>query len=75
MISDYPESDFLNKAIFEASELLGQLDQSDQQMALLESLSESKGNMEKKPGKTGILSNDLVLHLFCCRFRIKILKF
>ena len=51
MISDYPESDFLNKAIFEASELLGQLDQSDQQMALLESLSESKGIWRKSGEK------------------------
>ena len=58
MISDYPESDFLNKAIFEASELLGQLDQSDQQMALLESLSESKGEYgEKAREKLASLSN------------------
>ena len=58
MISDYPESDFLNKAIFEASELLGQLDQSDQQMALLESLSESKGEYgEKARKKLASLSN------------------
>ena len=58
LISDYPESDFLNKAIFDASELLGELDQSDQQLALLESLSESKGEYgEKARERLAALSN------------------
>ena len=58
LISDHPESDFLNKAIFDASELLGKLDQSDQQLALLESLSESKGEYgEKARERLAALSN------------------
>ena len=58
LISDHPESDFLNKAIFDASELLGKLDQSDQQLALLESLSESKGEYgEKARERLAVLSN------------------
>ncbi len=58
LISDYPESDFLNKTIFDASELLGKLDQSDQQLALLESLSESKGEYgEKARERLASLSN------------------
>ena len=48
LISDHPGSDHINKAIFEASELLGQLDQKDQQLALLESLTESEGVYGKK---------------------------
>ena len=58
MISDYPESDFLNKAIFEGSELLGQLNQGDQQRSLLESLSESQGEYgDKARAKLASLSN------------------
>ncbi len=58
LISDHPSSFFLDRSIFEASELLGQLDQKDQQLALLESLSESEGDYaEKARGRLKSLSN------------------
>ena len=38
LASEYPESPYLNRAIFEASELLGQMGHSEQQTSMLEAL-------------------------------------
>ena len=43
LVSEYSESPYLNKALFEASELLGQMGQSEQQTVMLEALKDSKG--------------------------------
>ena len=43
LISDYPESIYLNRAIFEASELLGKLGHSEEQMSMLLLLKEIDG--------------------------------
>ena len=43
LISDYPDSIYLNRAIFEASELLGMLGHSDEQISMLQALKESDG--------------------------------
>jgi len=41
LISDYPNSPYLNRAIFEASELLGELGHTDEQKSMLLALKES----------------------------------
>ncbi|MDP7615892.1 MAG: hypothetical protein QF778_11330, partial [SAR324 cluster bacterium] len=38
LISDYPQSPYLNRAIFEASELLGKLGHTEEQMSMLQAL-------------------------------------
>jgi len=43
LISDYPQSPYLNRAIFEASELLGKLGHTEEQMSMLQALKESDG--------------------------------
>ena len=43
LASEYSESPYLSRAIFEASELLGQMGHSDQQTSMLEALKDSKG--------------------------------
>jgi hypothetical protein len=43
LISDYPDSIYLNRAIFEASELLGKLGHSEEQMSMLLLLKEIDG--------------------------------
>ena len=43
LISDYPNSPYFNRAIFEASELLGKLGHAEEQMSMLEALKESDG--------------------------------
>ena len=43
LASEYSESPYLNRAIFEASELLGQMGHTDQQTSMLEALKDSKG--------------------------------
>ena len=43
LVSEYSESPYLNKALFEASELLGQMGQSEQQTVMLEALKDRKG--------------------------------
>ncbi|HBI29830.1 MAG: hypothetical protein VX420_05905 [SAR324 cluster bacterium] len=43
IITDFPESPYLNYAIFQASELLGELEQPDEQSALLDSLRDDPG--------------------------------
>ena len=43
LISDYPKSPYLNRAIFEASELLGSLGHTEEQMSMLQALKESDG--------------------------------
>ncbi|MEZ7974960.1 MAG: hypothetical protein QMC48_08075 [SAR324 cluster bacterium] len=43
LISDYPDSIYLNRAVFEASELLGKLGHSEEQMSMLQALKDSDG--------------------------------
>ena len=43
LISDYPQSPYLNRAIFEASELLGKMGHTEEQMSMLQALKESDG--------------------------------
>ena len=43
IITDFPESPYQNYAIFQASELLGELEQPDEQIALLDSLRDDPG--------------------------------
>jgi hypothetical protein len=43
LISDYPDSIYLNRAVFEASELLGKLGHSEEQMSMLQVLKDSDG--------------------------------
>ncbi|MCH2306651.1 MAG: MSCRAMM family adhesin SdrC, partial [SAR202 cluster bacterium] len=43
LVSEYSESTYLNRAIFEASELLGQMGHTEQQTSMLEALKDSKG--------------------------------
>ena len=43
LVSEYSESPYLSRALFEASELLGQMGQSEQQTVMLEALKDSKG--------------------------------
>jgi len=43
LVSEYSESPYLNKALFEASELLGQMGQPEQQTVMLEALKDRKG--------------------------------
>ena len=43
LVSEYSESPYLRRALFEASELLGQMGQSEQQTVMLEALKDSKG--------------------------------
>ena len=43
LVSEYSESIYLNRAIFEASELLGQMGHTEQQTSMLEALKDSKG--------------------------------
>ena len=43
LISDYPDSIYLNRAIFEASELLGMLGHSEEQISMLSVLKDSEG--------------------------------
>ena len=43
LISDYPDSIYFNRAIYEASELLGKLGHSDEQMSMLLVLKDSEG--------------------------------
>ena len=43
LISDYPKSPYFNRAVFEASELLGKLGHAEEQMSMLEALKESDG--------------------------------
>ena len=69
----------MNKAIFDASELLGKLDQSDQQLALLDSLSESKGEYgEKARERLAALSNWLFSNnsslVFCIFWIVRFLS-
>ena len=51
IITDFPESAYLNYAIFQASELLGELQQPEEQIALLDSL---RGD----PGRYGDLARE-----------------
>ena len=43
LISDYPDSIYLNRAIFEASELLGKLGHTEEQTSMLSVLKDSDG--------------------------------
>ena len=43
LLTDYPESPYLNRAIFEASELLGKMGLTEEQNSMLEALKESGG--------------------------------
>ena len=43
LVSDYPNSKYFNRAIYEASELLGKLGHSDEQMSMLLVLKDSEG--------------------------------
>ena len=43
LVSDYPKSPYLNRAIFEASELLGKMGLTKEQNSMLEALKESEG--------------------------------
>ena len=43
LVSEYSESTYLNRAIFEASELLGQMGHNEQQTSMLEALKDNKG--------------------------------
>ena len=43
LISDYPKSPYLNRSIFEASKLLGELGHTEEQKSMLQALKESDG--------------------------------
>ncbi len=43
LISDYPKSPYLNRSIFEASKLLGELGHAEEQKSMLQALKESDG--------------------------------